>query len=219
MKPAHLSLLRESARHMGIHLGEKELDQFDRYTALMRKWSRKISLTSIREEREIVIRLILDSLLLHDRVQDSWFVMDIGSGQGCPGIPLKIVRPSLRIILLESRGKKVSFLKTAIRELALKDCQAIQQRAEDRRFQRALKGQLDAVMARAVAETSRMVRIGMPYLKPSGSLFLMKGSRIEQELERAHPVMEKMGAKIESIEELSIPQTDWTSKLITIAWS
>ncbi len=219
MKPESIDLLRKNARHMGIHLGGKDLDQFDRYSALLRKWSRKISLTAIRDEKGIVIKLILDSLFLHHRLQDSWFVMDIGSGQGCPGIPLKIIRPSLRVLLLESRSKKVSFLRTAIRELGLKDCQALQQRAEDTWFQHALKGQLDAVMARAVAEVSFMVRIGMPYLKPSGRLFLMKGSRVEEELERAHQIIKDMGAKLESMEDLCIPETDWTRKLVTIAWS
>ena len=218
MKPESLALLVEGSHKMGVKLGKTELDQFDKFIALLQKWTRKISLTAIREEKDIVIKHILDSLLLHDRIKDSWFVLDIGSGNGCPGIPLKIARPSIRLLMVESRGRKVSFLRTAIRELGLADSQAIQQRAEDPVFQSGLKGQLDIVTARAVAKTSKLVQAGMPYLKPTGKILLMKGSKVEEELEIAKPVIEKLKAKVESIEDLKIPETEWTRKIVTIGW-
>jgi 16S rRNA (guanine527-N7)-methyltransferase len=217
VKRESLDLLRQSSRKMGVELGEKELDQFEGFAAILKKWSRKISLTSIKDEREIVIRHFLDSLLLYKYIQESWFVMDIGSGNGCPGIPIKIVRPSIRMLLVESRGRKVSFLRTVIRELGLKDCQAIQQRAEEAMFQRGLRGQLDAVIARAVAKTPRLVKTATPYLKPKGRLILMKGSGVDEELETAKPVIEKMGARLQSIRQLKIPETDWTRKIVMIS--
>lgn len=204
---------------MGVKLGDRELEHFDRYLALLKKWSRKISLTSVKDERDMVIKLILDSLLIYKNIRDSWFVMDIGSGQGCPGIPLKVAHPSIRLLMLESRGKKVNFLKTVIRELGLKDCQAIQQRAEDPLYRDALRGRLDAVVARAVADTARMVSIAMPYVKPAGSLILMKGSRAKEELDLAKPIMEKTRVRLESSRELSIPGTDWTRNVVTIKWA
>ncbi len=220
MKPESLGLLKDVSLKMGVELDEKQIAQLVLFIKLLQKWSRKINLTAIREEKDIVVKLILDSFLLHGSVQDSWFVLDVGSGNGCPGIPLKIVRPSIRLLLLESRGKKATFLRTAIREIGLADCQAIQQRAEDPMFRGVLRGQLDAVTARAVGKTSGLVKTAMPYLRrPSGRLLLMKGSGVEDELEKAGPAIRKAGARVLSVEEKTIPGTDWKTRLVTIAWS
>jgi len=212
-------LLRSGARGFGLELGPAELARFDQYLALIQKWSGKMSLTALRSDREIVLKHFLDSLAVHPLLSDRLFVMDLGAGVGCPGIPLKLARPTLKLLLLEAKAKKVSFLNQVIRTLELEDARAIQQRAEDSLFQRGLKHQVDVVLARAVGELDWLVRLAAPYLRPGGRLIAMKGPRPQPEIEQAGATMKKVGCRVQAVRPYPLPVLNEARSLVVVEFS
>jgi 16S rRNA (guanine527-N7)-methyltransferase len=209
-------LLLAGARSFGLELGPAEFNRFDQYLALIQKWAGKVSLTALRGDREIVLKHFLDSLAVHPLLSDQLFVMDLGAGVGCPGIPLKIVRPSLRLLLLESKSKKVSFLNQAIRTLELADTSAIQQRAESTLFQEGLKGQVDVVLARAVGKLDWLIRLSAPYLKRDGRLIAMKGPDPEPEIREAGPILEALRGRVLEVRRYELPETGGSRSLVVV---
>ena len=209
-------ILREGTRPFGLELSAEQTGRFDQYLALIKKWSSKMSLTALQGDREIVRKHFLDSLAVHPLLEDGFFVMDLGAGVGCPGIPLKIVRPSLKLLLLEAKAKKVSFLNQVIRTLELKDARAIQQRAEDSLFRQGLQHQVDVVLARAVGELDWLVRLAAPYLRPGGRLVAMKGPQPEAEIEQARPSLAKFRGRVEKIQPYSLPELKESRTLVVV---
>ncbi|MCP3678147.1 MAG: 16S rRNA (guanine(527)-N(7))-methyltransferase RsmG, partial [Deltaproteobacteria bacterium] len=124
-------MLENGARQLGIDFGGRESDLFFTYLKELTEWSRKMNLTAIRDDRGIVTRHFLDSLAVHRFLGGALSLFDIGSGAGFPGIPLKIVRPSLDVVLLDGVGKKVAFMRNVVRSLGLKGIKAVHGRAED----------------------------------------------------------------------------------------
>jgi len=177
-------ILEEGAREIGAPLTGTQVGEFALYLGELVKWNKKLNLTSLKTETEIVIKHFLDSLTPLAHIGMGSFVMDLGSGAGLPGIPMKIARPDLRIILLEARGRRVAFLNNVIRALKLKNARAIQQRADSEGFRDVMGGHLDVVVARAFGETGEVLELGAPYLKPGGSMIVMKGPRW---VEEKHP--------------------------------
>ena len=209
-------LLVAGARSFGLELTPAELNRFDQYRVLIQKWAGKVSLTAIRDDREIVLKHFLDSLAVHPLLSDSLFVLDLGAGVGCPGIPLKIVRPSLRLLLLESKSKKVSFLNQVIRTLELSDTRAIPQRAESSPFQEGLKGQVDVVLARAVGKLDWLVRLSAPYLRRGGRLIAMKGPDPEAEIREAGPALEALRGRVLEVRRYELPETGGSRSLVVV---
>jgi len=209
-------ILKSGAKAFGLELGPAELGRFDQYGELIKKWSGKVSLTSLRGDREIAVKHFLDSLAVHPLLDDRLLVMDLGAGVGCPGVPLKIARPSLRLLLLESRARKVSFLNQVIRALELPDTRAVRQRAEDSRFQMGLKGQVDVVLARAVGELEWLTRVARPYLRPGGRLIALKGPHPEQEIEAAQPTLARSGCRVQEVRRYVLPDTAGPRTLVVV---
>ncbi len=184
MKKESRSILKEGAAEIGAPLTETQIGEFGVFLAELQKWNKKLNLTSLKNEIEIVVKHFLDSITPLAHISMGSFIMDIGSGAGLPGIPMKITRPDLRLLLLESRGKKVTFLNNVIRLLKLKNARTLQQRAESKTFQDIMGGHLDVVIARAFGEMENIMDIGAPYLKQGGKLIVMKGPRWK---EQSHP--------------------------------
>ena len=160
-------------------------------------------LTAIKEDRDIVIKHFLDSLTPLKFIKTGSKLLDIGSGAGFPGIPLKIVEPTLKVTLLDSVNKKVTFMKHIITELDLTDIEAIHSRAED--LAKTRKGGFDVVISRALAGLSDFVKLGEPFLAKDGILIAMKGKNLDDEVKGAAKVMERKKMKIRSIERFSLP--------------
>jgi len=174
-------MLYKGASEIGAPLSEPQVRDFEVYLAELKKWNKKINLTSLREDLDIIIKHFIDSLTPLPLLCLGSFVLDLGSGGGLPGIPMKIARPDIRLLLLDATGKKVSFLNHMIRLLKFKNTRALQQRAESQMFQDVMAGHLDAVVARAFGATDKTLEAGRPYLKTGGKLILMKGPRWEEE--------------------------------------
>ena len=174
--------LLQNARHLGIELNEQQLAQFDVYKNELLQWNAKINLISEKSSQEIVNRHFLDSLTALQFIdkQDAR-VLDIGSGAGFPGLPLKIACPTLQIYLLESNRKKVSFLKHIIRLLSLPETFVLHERAENVIKDIKWKDFFDVVVSRAAFKLSELLSFGSFFLAPQGKLIALKGPDVDAE--------------------------------------
>lgn len=170
------NLLLEGSKRFGVDLSDSKLDQFHLYLENLAKWNKRINLTAIKDERDIVISHFIDSISAIPFIIDGNKVLDIGSGGGFPGIPLKIVRPELNITLLDSVSKKVSFMNDTIRKLALHDIEAVWGRAEDLN-NKVPRESFDYVITRALGSIEETSMLSLPYLSRSGTIILMRGRK------------------------------------------
>jgi len=175
-------LLVEGAKAFGIHLDEKAVEGFDLYLRELLKWNRKINLTAIRSEKGIVLKHFLDSLSVYPYLPETCSLLDIGSGAGFPGVPIKLVRPSLEVTLIDSVRKKVDFQRHIIRTLDLKGIGTIHGRVQDKEIIKSLEGQFDAVISRAFSNLQTLLTLGSPFLKKGGVLLVMKGEMSSEEI-------------------------------------
>ncbi len=176
-------LLKEGAKAFGIHLEEKDLKAFTLYLRELLKWNQKINLTAIRTEKEIVLKHFLDSLSVIPFLPNISSLFDIGSGAGFPGIPLKIIRPELKVTLIDSVRKKVDFQRHIIHLLELKGIEAIHGRVQDQQILQRFGGSFDGVIARAFSDLHTLLALSFPFLKERGALIAMKGKVSDQEIQ------------------------------------
>lgn len=172
-------LLIEGADQIGVK--NIRTDLFLSYIDLLRKWGRRINLSSVLTDREIIIKHLIDSLTVAEFMPPGSRVIDIGTGAGFPGIPLYIYDPSLNVTLLESVGKKVAFLKDVKRSLGLNGIDIHHGRAEE--VDRGMGGAFDRITSRALGSVSAVVALGTPYLDIGGEMVIMKGPRGKKEWE------------------------------------
>ena len=199
-------LLTHGAMELGIELSEKQVELFIEYLANLQDWNKKINLTSIKEDEGIIVNHFLDSISVAPIIEDNRSLLDIGSGGGFPGIPIKIVRPELRVTLMDSVNKKVSFLKDTVRKLGLKDINAIWGRAEDSENDIPRK-HFDYVVNRAVGTITDTLKLSLPYVSADGVIILMRGKK--GALEWAQESIElKENYKLVDYKEFTLPGND-----------
>ncbi len=175
-------ILIKGARELGAQLTSNQVSLFFEYLKKIKSWNEKINITGINDERDIVINHFLDSITTLQFISEYSKVLDIGSGGGFPGIPLKIVRPSLEVTLLDSGQKKVFFMRDVIRRLGLKEIKAIWGRAED--INNGIpRAYFDFVVSRAVGKIEEILKLCIPYLREGGEIILMRGKKGFEEWE------------------------------------
>lgn len=184
---------------------------FNRYAEMLRERNEKINLTAITEPEEVKIKHFLDSCSAAELLPGGASVLDIGSGAGFPGLPLKIVRPDLTVTLLDSVNKKVAFVSDVVAELKLSGVTAVHARIED--FPH--KGEYDAVVSRAVAELSTLAEYALPFVKIGGAFIAYKSEKAESEAEAAASAITLLGGRIREIREAFVAP-GLTRKLIVI---
>jgi len=182
MEIENQKLLIEGSKAFGIRLNETQVEAFDLYLRELLKWNEKINLTAIRSEKGIVLKHFLDSLSVFPYLSKTASLLDIGSGAGFPGIPLKIVHPSLEITLIDSVRKKIDFQRHVIRMLGLKGMEAIHGRVQDKEILQSMTGRFDAVISRAFSDLQTLRLLAFPFLKKGGILLAMKGELDEEEI-------------------------------------
>ena len=172
----------EGAKTFGIDLDEKTAEAFDLYLKELLKWNRKINLTAIRSGKGILLKHFLDSFSAYPYLPECSFILDIGSGAGFPGIPLKIVQPTVELTLIDSVRKKVDFQRHVIRTLGLKGAEAIHGRVQDKGILRDLEGRFDIVLSRAFSDLQTLLTLSLPFLKRAGTVIAMKGEIEDEEI-------------------------------------
>jgi len=216
LKIEDLQLLKKGAHKFGVELSEKQLYLFALFLEGLWLWNRRMNLTGISEKREMIIKLLLDPLVALQYLLSSGTVLDIGSGAGIPGLPLKIARPEFDVHLLESKAKKVSFLKDVIRKLGLKGVDVYTGRAEKKDDLPQLFHFYDIVTARALAPLKKTIGICSPYLKPGSLLVTFKGSRIDQEIKDSERLMEELHFRVNKKISYILPETEGKRYLIIL---
>jgi len=174
--------LCDQGRAMGLDISAGQAGLLGRHAAELDRWNKKINLTAITDPAETAVKHFLDSLAPAQWIPAGALLMDIGSGGGFPGLPLKIIRPDLRVILVEATGKKVSFLTQVIRLLELDGIQALHGRAEAPEDFPGLPGACDVVIGRALAALDKFVVLAHPFLRPDGRLIAMKQENPDHEI-------------------------------------
>ena len=181
MEAENRTLLIEGANAFGVHLEKEAVEAFDLLLKELLKWNQKINLTAIRTETGIITKHFLDSLSILPYLPESSSLLDIGSGPGFPGIPLKIAEPTLEITLIDSVRKKVDFQRHIIRSLGLKGMEAIHSRVQEREILQRMEGRFDHVVSRAFSHLQPFLRLADPFLKKRGIALAMKGDLKEEE--------------------------------------
>ena len=212
-----MNLLTAGADALGVPLSEKNEEKFSAYTRLLLEWNKKINLTSVTDEKEIIIKHYLDSLSLGSAVDlKGKTLIDVGTGAGFPGIPLKILREDLAVTLLDSLEKRVRFLNEVIGCLSLDGIEAIHGRAEDYGVKQEYREKYDYATARAVAELSVLCEYCLPFVKPGGLFIAMKGPSAETELQEAGKAISILGGRLEDVKKLVLPFSDYERTIILI---
>ncbi len=198
-------LLITGAREIGIDLSIEQENSLFIYLAELKKWNRKINLTAIRDEQDIIIKHVLDSLTYTKGFgpRPGLRLMDMGSGAGFPAVPIKLVWPGIAVTMVESIHKKASFLRHVVRTLALSDVEVVDERTE--RLSEQFLNAFDVVTARAFASINSAVESARPFLKKGGSLVLSRGPQETV----SEDVLTSAGMIIEKKTELTLPHSDY----------
>lgn len=207
--------LLDLAKKIGINLNHKMLEQFSMYKSLLKEWNEKINLTAITDDQEIILKHFIDSLTIEKYLKNKSKMIDVGTGAGFPGIPLKIVREDINITLLDSLNKRLIFLEDVTQSLGLENVQIIHGRAEDLGNHREFREKYDIAVARAVANLAVLAEYCLPFVKEGGIFICMKGNNIE-EIEDAKNAIEKLGGKIDKIDRIYLPDTNIERNIIVI---
>lgn len=202
--------------YYGIEIDKNNTIQLYNYMNLLIEWNKKMNLTAITEPNEIIIKHFVDSLTINEFINHNSNVIDIGTGAGFPGIPLKIIRNDISITLMDSLNKRINFLEEVIKSLKLEKILTIHARAEELGNNKYYRQKYDHITSRAVAPLNYLLEYMMPFAKIGGSCICMKGSNIEEELKEAERAIIKLGGKIEEIKKLKLPETNIERNIIII---
>lgn len=208
--------IQKLAEENNIMLNEKQAELFYKYMEILLEWNEKINLTAITKEEEIILKHFIDSITILPYLNEKNKMIDIGTGAGFPGVPVKIMMEDLEIILMDSLNKRIKFLDEVIQQLKLKNVNTIHARAEELAKDKKQRETYDIATSRAVAKLNTLLEYMLPFVKLGGKCICMKSNNIEEELNEAKKAIKVLGGEIEKIEEIAIANTDIVRKIVII---
>ena len=208
----------ENLNSLGIKLTEKQQNQFLRYYELLTEWNKVMNLTSITDYDEVCEKHFVDSLCIVKALDLTHVdnLIDIGTGAGFPGIPLKIVFPHLKITLLDSLNKRIRFLQAVTEELGLEEVETLHGRAEDFAKDSVYREKYQLCVSRAVANLAVLSEYCIPYVMPGGKFVSYKSGEIEEELNQSEKAVRLLGGKAANTEKFCLPGSDIRRSLVLI---
>ncbi len=204
------------ANLININLSEKNIDKFSRFKELLVEWNKKMNLTAITEENEIVLKHFIDSLTSLKYIDDNGKIIDVGTGAGFPGIPIAIMKENAEITLLDSLNKRLNFLNEVKNNTNLNNVKLVHGRAEDFGQDINFREKYDISISRAVANLSTLSEYLLPFVKVGGKCICMKGPDSDKEIEEAKNAIIRLGGKIVKIEKFNLPDSDIGRTIIVI---
>lgn len=207
--------LKSKAKQIDINLQDEQLQEFYSYMNLLLEWNEKMNLTAITEPNEVILKHFVDSITIGKYIQNRQCVIDVGTGAGFPGIPLSILKNDLDITLLDSLNKRIIFLQEVIQNINLKNINAVHARVEEFAKNKKNREKFDVATSRAVAPLNVLLEYLLPLVKINGICICMKGSNTE-EIENADNALKILGANIEKVENLSLPESNITRNIVIV---
>jgi 16S rRNA (guanine527-N7)-methyltransferase len=207
---AMMEKLVEGARQLTLPLTDHQLQQFQTYYENLVEWNSRVNLTGITDYEEVQVKHFVDSLTIvmalegSGLVNGSFALLDIGTGAGMPGIPLKIVHPRARLVLLDSIAKKTAFLQHIVGELGLEGVEIVTQRAEEIGQLQDYRERFDLVVCRAVSQLSTVAELTLPFCRIGGLAVIPKKDGIDHEINKANGAIGILGGKIKNVREVTI---------------
>ncbi|WP_102399235.1 16S rRNA (guanine(527)-N(7))-methyltransferase RsmG [Haloimpatiens massiliensis] len=214
----YYDILNSAALKEGLEFSQEKYNKFILYKDMIKEWNEKINLTAITEDEEIIKKHFIDSFKIFkfEKLKECKKIIDVGTGAGFPGIPMKIVKDDLEITLLDSLKKRITFLDEVVNNLSLNSVETLHGRAEDFAKDKKYREQYDAVVSRAVANMTVLSELCIPFVRKGGYFVALKGPAITQELEEAQKAIKVLGGKIQQIIEVDIEGSDLRHNLVVV---
>lgn len=218
--------LRKSAIQLGIELSDEQINKFQKYYEMLIETNKVMNLTAITGKEEVILKHFVDSISIVKVLPDmikyidsddiSIKILDLGTGAGFPGIPLKIVLPAIDIVLMDSLNKRINFLNSVIDELKLSGINAIHGRAEEMAKNKKYREKFDLCVSRAVANLSTLSEYCLPFVKINGKFISYKASEIEEEVDNAGNALKILGGNLTTVKKIILPESDIERSFVII---
>ncbi|MDF2520302.1 MAG: methyltransferase GidB [Clostridia bacterium] len=211
-------LLEKGLKELNIEADDEQVRKLEMFKDLMLDWNEKINLTAITDSDEVYIKHFLDSAtcLSTGYIKDSDSIIDVGTGAGFPGVPIKILRESIDITLLDSLNKRIKYLEDVVAKVNLKSVTLLHSRAEDAGLSKQHREKYDVALARAVASMNVLCEYCLPFVKAGGYFICQKGPSYKEELEAANKAIEILGGRLKEVKPYKLPYSDITHYIIII---
>lgn len=211
-------ILKKGLYEYNFEMTEKQENDFFKFSELLIEWNKKINLTAVTDPKDISVKHFLDSVIpmFNFEIKENSKIIDVGTGAGFPGVPLKILRSDLNFTFLDSLNKRINFLKEVSSQLGFENAEFIHARAEEAGRDKKYREKFDYAVSRAVAPLKILSEYCIPFLKMGGIFAAFKAFEIEEEINEAKDIIKQIGGNIIEVKEIKIPQSDITRKIVLI---
>lgn len=214
----YYDILNSACNDVGIEFNKNKYDIFMKYKSMIQEWNKKVNLTAITEDENIIKKHFIDCIKIYkfDKFKELNKIIDIGTGAGFPGIPIKIVQEEKEVVLLDSLNKRIKFLDEVSKELKLENIKSLHGRAEDYAQKEEFREKFDGAVSRAVANISVLSEFCLPYIKVGGYFIAMKGPNVSEEIEEGRRAIELLGGKLQEVIQVEVEESDLKHNLVVI---
>lgn len=208
--------LKKGIEELGLKCTDETIDKFRKYREILVEWNQKMNLTGIEEEKEVYIKHFLDSVaaVKEGYIKDGMSIIDVGTGAGFPGLPLRICLENSKVTLLDSLNKRINFLSEVCRNIDIDDIELIHGRAEDFGKDEKYREQYDVATARAVAGLPILMEFCVPFIKVGGYFVCLKGPNADTELEESEKAMEVLGLEFVEKIDVELPEIELKHNIV-----